>query len=124
MLIMINGGHIMNIPIIKIKNLVKKYDDRVVFDNVSIDIMKGESIALTGNNGMGKSTLIKILCGLTSMNSGEIIRDKSLKFNYIPEKFPQLDIKAGEYIKLIGEIEGISRDNFVKKLIISIRNLT
>lgn len=114
----------MNIPIIKIKNLVKKYDDRVVFDNVSIDIMKGESIALTGNNGMGKSTLIKILCGLTSMNSGEIIRDKSLKFNYIPEKFPQLDIKAGEYIKLIGEIEGISRDNFVKKLIISIRNLT
>lgn len=105
----------MNIPIIKIKNLVKKYDDRVVFDNVSLDIMKGESIALTGNNGMGKSTLIKILCGLTSINSGEIIRDKSLKFNYIPEKFPQLNIKAGEYIKLIGEIEGISRDNFIKK---------
>lgn len=105
----------MNIPIIKIKNLVKKYDDRVVFDNVSLDIMKGESIALTGNNGMGKSTLIKILCGLTSINSGEIIRNKSLKFNYIPEKFPPLNIKAGEYIKLIGEIEGISRDNFVKK---------
>jgi len=105
----------MNIPIIKIRNLVKKYNDRVVFDNVSLDIMKGESIALTGNNGMGKSTLIKILCGLTSINSGEVIRDKSLKFNYIPEKFPPLNIKAGEYIKLIGEIEGISRDNFVKK---------
>ena len=105
----------MNIPIIKIKNLVKKYDDRVVFDNVSLDIMKGESIALTGNNGMGKSTLIKILCGLTSMNSGEIIRDKNLKFNYIPEKFPPLNIKAGEYIKLIGEIEGLRRDDFVRK---------
>lgn len=105
----------MNIPIIKIKNLVKKYDDRVVFDNVSLDIMKGESIALTGNNGMGKSTLIKILCGLTSMNSGEIIRDKNLKFNYIPEKFPPLNIKAREYIKLIGEIEGLRRDDFVRK---------
>ena len=105
----------MNIPIIKIKNLVKKYDDRVIFDNVSLNIMKGESIALTGNNGMGKSTLIKALCGLTSINSGEIIRDKNLKFNYIPEKFSQLNIKAGEYIKLIGEIEGISKDNLLKK---------
>lgn len=105
----------MNIPIIRIKNLVKKYDDRVIFDNVSLDIMKGESISLIGNNGMGKSTLIKILCGLTSINSGEIIRDKNLKFNYIPEKFLPLNIKAGEYIKLIGEIEGICRDDFVKK---------
>ena len=105
----------MNIPIIKIKNLVKKYDDRVIFDNVSLNIMKGESIALTGNNGMGKSTLIKALCGLTSINSGEIIRDKNPKFNYIPEKFSQLNIKAGEYIKLIGEIEGISKDNLLKK---------
>ena len=105
----------MNIPIIKIKNLVKKYDDRVIFDNVSLNIMKGESIALTGNNSMGKSTLIKALCGLTSINSGEIIRDKNLKFNYIPEKFSQLNIKAGEYIKLIGEIEGISKDNLLKK---------
>ncbi|NRT72740.1 ATP-binding cassette domain-containing protein [Clostridium beijerinckii] len=105
----------MNIPIIKIKNLVKKYDDRLIFDDVSLDIMKGESIALTGHNGMGKSTLIKILCGLTSITSGEVIRDKNLKFNYIPENFSQLNIKAGEYIKLIGEIEGISKDDFVKK---------
>ena len=105
----------MNIPIIKIKNLVKKYDDRLIFDDVSLDIMKGESIALTGHNGMGKSTLIKILCGLTSITSGEVIRDKNLKFNYIPENFSPLNIKAGEYIKLIGEIEGISKDDFVKK---------
>lgn len=77
--------------------------------------MKGESIALTGHNGMGKSTLIKILCGLTSITSGEVIRDKNLKFNYIPENFSPLNIKAGEYIKLIGEIEGISKDDFVKK---------
>lgn len=105
----------MSVPIIKIKNLVKKYNDRVIFDDVSLDIMKGESIALTGHNGMGKSTLIKILCGITSINSGEIIRDKSLKFNYIPENFSPLNIKAGEYIKLIGEIEGISKDDFLKK---------
>ncbi|WP_250637029.1 ATP-binding cassette domain-containing protein [Clostridium beijerinckii] len=88
----------MNIPIIKIKNLVKKYDDRLIFDDISLDIMKGDSIALTGHNGMGKSTLIKILCGLTSITSGEVIRDKNLKFNYIPENFSPLNIKAGEYI--------------------------
>lgn len=105
----------MNIPIIKVKNLVKKYDDGLIFDDISLDIMKGESIALTGHNGMGKSTLIKILCGLTSITSGEVIRDKNLKFNYIPENFSPLNIKAGEYIKLIGEIEGISKDNFLKK---------
>ena len=105
----------MSVPIIKIKNLVKKYNDKVIFGDVSLDIMKGESIALTGHNGMGKSTLIKILCGLTSINSGEIIKDKSLKFNYIPENFSPLNIKAGEYIKLIGEIEGISKEDFEKK---------
>lgn len=105
----------MSSSMIEVRNLVKKYGNKTIFNNVNLDIKRGESIALIGSNGMGKSTLIKILCGLTRFDSGEIIRDKNIKFNYIPEKFPALNIKAKEYIELIKDIENIKDNDFKYK---------
>ena len=49
---------------IKLKNLTKKFDNQVIFDNLSLTINKGEIVCLKGNSGCGKTTLLRILAGL------------------------------------------------------------
>lgn len=57
---------------ILIKNITKRYDDKLALDNVSLEIRPGEIFGLLGPNGAGKTTLIHILCGLIPMDSGEV----------------------------------------------------
>lgn len=61
---------------IKLKNIVKKYGDKPIIDNVSLDIPKGQVIAFIGANGAGKSTLISIISRTLSKNSGEVFIDE------------------------------------------------
>ncbi len=61
---------------IKLKNIVKKYGERSIIDNVSLDIPKGQVIAFIGSNGAGKSTLISIISRTLSKNSGEVYIDE------------------------------------------------
>lgn len=58
--------------IIKVKNLVKKFEDFIAVDNISFDVKKGETFGLLGPNGAGKSTTIKMLTTLLSPTSGAI----------------------------------------------------
>ena len=58
---------------IEIKNLCKNFGDVKAVENLSLAINKGEIFALLGLNGAGKSTTIKILCGLTEKTSGEVL---------------------------------------------------
>lgn len=57
---------------IKIKNLTKEYGKLKAVNGLSLEIKKGEIFALLGLNGAGKSTTIKILCGLTEKTQGEV----------------------------------------------------
>ena len=61
---------------IEVKNLVKIYDDKKVIDNVSFKVENGETLAIVGFSGSGKSTILKMICGLTEKDSGEIITSK------------------------------------------------
>ena len=56
---------------IVINNLSFSYDDKIIFDNLSLSIKNGVFTTILGNNGSGKSTLVKILCGLLDF-SGSI----------------------------------------------------
>ena len=58
--------------ILEMKNIVKTYGRVVANDNVSIDLNEGEILAIVGENGAGKSTIMKILYGLEKPDSGEI----------------------------------------------------
>lgn len=60
---------------IEIKNLTKKYKDKIAVNNMNLNIKKGELFALLGTNGAGKTTTIKLLSGLILQTSGEIIID-------------------------------------------------
>ncbi len=64
----------MNAPekIIEVKNMVKKFGEFVANDNLTFDVYKGEIFGFLGANGAGKTTAIKILCGLSYPTSGDI----------------------------------------------------
>ena len=55
-----------------VKNVTKRFDDKLVLDNISFEIKEGDIFGLIGPNGAGKSTLINIITGLLKGNSGEV----------------------------------------------------
>jgi ABC-2 type transport system ATP-binding protein len=59
-------------PVIIVKNLVKKFGHFVANDNLSFEVYRGEVFGFLGANGAGKTTAIRILCGLSSPTSGEV----------------------------------------------------
>lgn len=81
-----------SIPINAI-NISKSYSDKKVLENVNLTIERGEKVALIGPNGVGKSTLIKILMGLLEPDSGQVVRDYYLKVGYYSQEFETMDFK-------------------------------
>lgn len=62
-------------PILEIKNLIKKYHTKNVIDNISLNVDSGKIVGLLGPNGSGKTTLIKLLAGSLTATSGDILID-------------------------------------------------
>jgi phospholipid/cholesterol/gamma-HCH transport system ATP-binding protein len=60
-------------PLVEVRGLVKRYGDKTVLDGIDLVIERGETIVLIGGSGSGKSTLARILVGLESPTSGEIL---------------------------------------------------
>ncbi|MBU3112240.1 ABC transporter ATP-binding protein [Clostridium lacusfryxellense] len=79
--------------LVEVSNLTKKYEGKIVLDNISLTIPEGRIIGLLGANGAGKTTLIKILAGVMQDYSGKVLIDnhnpgpytKSI-LSYLPDK--------------------------------------
>ncbi len=72
---------------VKVSNITKRFNDKLVLDNISFEIEEGEIFGLIGPNGAGKSTLINIMTTLLDQNSGDIIiGDYNLKTQPIKAK--------------------------------------
>jgi len=78
---------------LKATNISKSYGENQVLNNINLSIDRGEKVALIGQNGVGKSTLIKILMGYIEADSGEVVRDSELKVGYYSQEFENLDFK-------------------------------
>ena len=62
-------------PILKIRNLTKRYGDNTIFEDISLDVTEGETIVIIGPSGTGKSTLLRCINLLTHANEGKIFLD-------------------------------------------------
>lgn len=60
----------------KLSNITKKYDDKIIFENFSLDIPNGKILAIMGKSGRGKTTLLNIIAGLDKNFSGEILNEE------------------------------------------------
>ncbi|MCE1166667.1 MAG: ABC transporter ATP-binding protein [Sphingobacteriia bacterium] len=106
--------------VIEVKNLVKKFGSFTANDNLTFDVYKGEIFGFLGANGAGKTTAMKILCGLSKPSSGDIRivgydvyhETERIKnsIGYMSQKFSLYDdLTVWENFRFFGGIYGLSR---------------
>ena len=86
---------------IELNNIKKNYGLKNVLDGVSFEIKTGEKIALIGDNGSGKSTILKIISGEEKEDSGKVNIRKEAEIGYLKQVYPNEDdsIVVEEYLK-------------------------
>ena len=112
---------------IEIKNVTKKYGNKVAVDNVSFNVNDGDIFAFIGHNGAGKTTLIKAIVGIHDFDEGDILIDgMSIKDNPVeckkimayvpdnPETYEQM--KAIDYINFICDMYEVDTETRTKNI--------
>ncbi len=77
--------------VFRLLNLTKKFNDKIIFENVNQEIDQGEKIAIIGANGIGKTTLLKMLMGDEKITRGAIEIRQSLKIGYFDQELKDVD---------------------------------
>lgn len=70
---------------LNLKNISQQFGDKVLYEDVSVQINRGEHVGLIGRNGAGKSTLIKIITGEILPDEGQVNFPKNLKMGYLDQ---------------------------------------
>lgn len=78
---------------LQIENLTKSYGDRMLFEDITFGVNEGDKIGIIAKNGTGKSTLLRIIAGIESPDSGSVIFRQGLKVGIL-EQLPQFDPDA------------------------------
>jgi len=106
-------------PIIEVKNLVKKFGSFTANDHLTFTVSRGEVFGFLGANGAGKTTAIRILCGLSKATSGQVFIN-GVDANTKPERVKKMigymsqqfslynDLTVEENIRFFGGIYGLS----------------
>jgi len=79
--------------LLTLENLSKGYREQNLFENISLGIDEGEKIGLIGVNGIGKSTLLKLIAGVEFPDSGNISKGNSVTIEYLPQN-PEFEDQA------------------------------
>lgn len=77
--------------ILNVENVSKTYMERAVLDDISVGISDTDKIGVVGTNGTGKSTLLGIVAGVVSPDSGKVVMGNTLRISYLPQN-PEFDL--------------------------------
>ena len=77
--------------VIEVRNLRKTFGDRLLFDDVSFTVPKGSIVGIIGANGMGKSTLFKLLMGIEKPDGGDVELGETVQLSYVDQSRDDLD---------------------------------
>ena len=108
--------------ILELRNINKKFGNKIILDNFSYQFQRGEKVGIIGKNGVGKSTLLNIIQGLETYDSGEIEVGETIKFGYFSQKglIYKEDQRVIDFMKDIAEYyplangKSISASQFLK----------
>ena len=77
--------------ILTVQQATKGYGDRILFENITLGLNKGDKVGIIGINGTGKSTLLKIIAGIEEADSGNVVMAKNTTISYLPQNpiFPK-----------------------------------
>jgi ABC-2 type transport system ATP-binding protein len=112
--------------VIKANQLTKQFGDFIATNSITFEVYKGEIFGFLGANGAGKTTAMRMLCGLSAPSSGEAtvagfnvnIQPEEIKKNigYMSQKFSLYeDLTVGENIQFFGGIYGLSNKQLKEK---------
>ncbi len=99
--------------VLKIENVKKSFGEKILFTNLNLEIEKGEVFALIGPNGVGKTTLMRLLLGWDKDYEGEIFRKAGIKIGYSPEtpEFPQI-LTGQQVLEHYMEVRGMDKASY------------
>ncbi len=80
--------------VVEIKNLSKSFDGQEIFRNVNMEMYRGDRVGLIGKNGVGKSTILRILNNLETKDEGDILWGERIKIGYYDQKHEGLNEDA------------------------------
>ena len=124
----------MNEPIISVRELSKSFGGFKAVDRISFEVARGEIFGFLGANGAGKTTAMRMLCGLSRPTSGggtvagyDIARQgERIKrhIGYMSQRFSLYDdLTVIENIRLYGGIYGLSRREILRRAVVLLRRL-
>ncbi len=87
----LNPSVISGNDVLSVSHLSKSFDDNTLFTDISFDIKRGERVALIGNNGTGKTTILKIINDILPADSGEIKLGSKVTIGYYDQEHHVLD---------------------------------
>lgn len=107
-------------PVIDVEGLCKRFDTKVVVDNLSLQVERGEIFGFLGPNGSGKTTSIRMMCGLLTPDAGQgrtlgfdVVREAPLirrEVGYMTQRFGLYDdLTLRENLEFIGRMYGMDR---------------
>jgi ATPase subunit of ABC transporter with duplicated ATPase domains len=89
-----------------VRNIYKRYGPIRVLLGADFSVSRGQKVALVGSNGVGKSTLLRIIAGIEKEDRGEVIRERRANISYLPQELPAdiIDDTAFGYLRRVSGI--------------------
>jgi ABC-2 type transport system ATP-binding protein len=80
------ASHVERPPTLAVRELTRRFGTRTALSSVSFDLWPAELVAIIGPNGAGKTTLLSILAGVLEPSGGEVTRESSQPFGWVPQE--------------------------------------